>query len=187
VKSAENPVVRMGLKWTLDRRKYLDSKEVKVLLRTLDREMKRGFQEENYLVVRNGFVILLGLYSGLRVAEMAALRNSDFEIYETCAFVRVRHGKGGKERLVSIGKELVKAFGQFTEFKRSKEISVDDEAFVICKENGCKPCLRVANRQNKGTKGQRSPGDDPTPAMDVHKTYPRVSFRCGAPCQALKA
>jgi len=125
----------MRTKWTIDKRKYLDKSEVKKLLKTSNMEMKRGFKKKNYSVARNWFTVILGLYSGLRVSEMADLKNSDFLIYSSCAFIFVRKGKGNKKRMVRIGNELVKTFIDFTRFKEKINISVADEMAVICKNN----------------------------------------------------
>ena len=133
----------MAIKWTLDKRKYLDSNEVKKLRKTLKIEMKRGIQTKNYILVRNWFVVLLGLYSGLRISEMADLRNEDILIYDDLAFVYVKKGKGNKKRHVRVGKELIEAYLEFTNFKKNLEIGIDDESYVLCKINSEKLSVRT--------------------------------------------
>lgn len=125
----------MGMKWTLDKRKYLDTKEVKKLLCTLKREMKKGVREKNYILVRNWFAVLVGLHTGLRVSEIADLVNKDILIYDSCAFILVRKGKGEKERMVRVSDEFIKEFQKFTQFKQSIGISTFDETPVICKKD----------------------------------------------------
>ena len=52
------------------------------------------------LGVRNYALLRLMIYTGLRRAEMVALRWDDIDFEEQ--LVTVRHGKGGKERIAAI-------------------------------------------------------------------------------------
>jgi site-specific recombinase XerD len=133
----------MGMKWTLDKRKYLDTAEAGRLLEILNREMKRGYQERNYIRVRDWFAVLLGLHSGLRVSEMAALRNMDFQTFGNCSLVHVRKGKGDKDRRVLVSDEFVQAYQEFFRFKAGMGMLMKALTPVICKENSESLCTRT--------------------------------------------
>ena len=49
-------------------------------------------------------MVLLGVFAGLRVSEIAALRGSDVRMSESCLVVR--QGKGGKDRVVPLAPRL---------------------------------------------------------------------------------
>lgn len=57
------------------------------------------------LAVRNHALLMLLAHSGLRVAEVTALRLDDLELGERSGWVRVRAGKGGKARRVPLNAE----------------------------------------------------------------------------------
>lgn len=123
------------MQWTLDRRKYLDVMEVKKLMTLATRQFQEGMNLDNYIQARNGFTILLALYSGLRVAELTDLQNRDLLNYEKYSYIRVRNGKGNKERLVRINGVLTSCFDKFTKYKRRIGIEVGNMSQVLCKKN----------------------------------------------------
>lgn len=133
----------MGVKWSLDRRKYLDRREVKSLIKVLRGMTSREIGNRDLIAARDSFMTLLGLHSGLRVGELAVLRNRDFMLYDNYAFIHVRHGKGKKERLVRVGEELVRAYREFCEYKKGFGLKVDDDSIVLCKVNSEKLSVRA--------------------------------------------
>ncbi|MBN2611763.1 MAG: site-specific integrase [Bacteroidales bacterium] len=59
----------------------------------------------------------LALYSGLRVAEIAALKIEDLHLTGNDPFLIVRNGKRGKKRTVYFDKQLAKHLNQFIDYK----------------------------------------------------------------------
>ena len=76
---------------------HLNRREINVLMRAAN--VTRSF-----VGARNIAIIQLFLNSGIRVAEMAGLTISDVKISDRCGVLRIREGKGGKEREVPLNK-----------------------------------------------------------------------------------
>jgi len=66
---------------------------------------------------REWFLTELGLEAGLRVQEMADLRCSDLILPSGSPAVRVRNGKGGKERTVEISNTFADECHSFLAWK----------------------------------------------------------------------
>ena len=62
--------------------------------------------------------IYLGLYSGLRVGEMASLTLADLHLKDSSPYIHVRHGKGDKARKVYIPQGLVKLLKGYIRYKQ---------------------------------------------------------------------
>lgn len=106
----------------------LSPEEIELLLSVPDVSTKRGARDRAILEV---------LYaSGLRVSELCRLKISDVDNH----YVRV-FGKGGKERLVPIGKQAIKAIDRYLCFRDGPETSEETALFV---SRGGKPMNRIA-------------------------------------------
>ena len=96
---------------------YLSREERKALLKTC--------QEQTQLDNLNGrktwpvryMLIDLALYSGLRVAEMAALKIGDLHLQGNDPYLIVRNGKGNKKRTVYIDGALRNHLREFIQYK----------------------------------------------------------------------
>ena len=100
----------------------LDEKEIEALLSAPDREKSGGCRD---------YAMLLCMYmAGLRVSELVALQLSDISFEKR--LIKVRHGKGDKERLVPIGEEALEAIGEYasTFRKQIKGSDKTDYAFL---------------------------------------------------------
>ena len=97
---AENPVSRIGTPKT-DRRvvEALNPGEVEKLL--------RACAGRSVLEVRNRAIISILLDTGLRVSELASLKINDIDT--KTGVILVRHGKGGKQRIVRTGSKALRA------------------------------------------------------------------------------
>ncbi|MBN1233102.1 MAG: tyrosine recombinase XerC [Candidatus Coatesbacteria bacterium] len=73
-------------------------------------------EEENYLFVRNKFILELLYATGLRATEFVSLDVSDIDFKQ--AFLKVRHGKGNKQRMVPIGKFAMQALEDYLPFRK---------------------------------------------------------------------
>ncbi len=86
----------------------LTAVEVHGLLRAAG-ESSHGLARRNYALVQ------LMLQTGLRIGEVAALRRADITVRERAGALRVRHGKGLREREVPLNATARRALRQFFE------------------------------------------------------------------------
>ncbi len=87
-------------------------------------------------------LIDLALYSGLRVAEIAALRIEDLRLKSSDSYLIVRNGKGSKKRTVYLDAVLVKHLLDFIEKKKTTlGESVEPGVPLFTGQNGkcCQP------------------------------------------------
>ncbi len=128
--------------YAIDPEKFLDRDERKQLLKTCkDRAELDLFHGRRSWVVR--YMLLdLALYSGLRVAEMAALRIGDLYLKVKQPHLIVRNGKGSKKRAVYLDAVLVKHLKGFIQKKQKtwgESIGLDDPLFAGQKGDHCQP------------------------------------------------
>ncbi len=94
--------------YAIDRDKFLSMNERAKLLKTchekaqLDEAKGRTTWPARYMLID------LALFTGLRVAEIAALKIGDLVLKAEDPYLIVRNGKGGKRRTVYLDKALVK-------------------------------------------------------------------------------
>lgn len=86
----------------------------KKLPKTLDVDQVAGMlnaKPNSNLELRDLAMFELFYSSGLRLSELVMLDNADLSLSE--GFLRVRHGKGGKQRQVPVGSKAIKAIRQW--------------------------------------------------------------------------
>lgn len=84
----------------------LSEKEIHDLMQQLERNIRGSFSAfETQVNKRDCAIITLMVRAGLRVAEVAALDVTDITINDRSGSVRVRNGKGSKERIVPLALE----------------------------------------------------------------------------------
>ncbi len=84
--------------------------------RVEERKGKKRKKVDTFLRQRDKAVLEVLYATGLRVAELCALDTSDVEMMgEDLALVRVKKGKGGKERRVPMGKQATQAIAEYQE------------------------------------------------------------------------
>jgi integrase/recombinase XerD len=76
---------------------YLNERERELILKAAAATSPRGVPLGS---LRDTALISLGVFTGLRVAELAGLDRHDVDLHDL--EVRVRHGKGDKERIVPL-------------------------------------------------------------------------------------
>ena len=86
--------------WELDPRKFLPRKDAEKLLAVAKNRAESAYPKEKKTAVRDHFIIHLGLATGLRVMEMAALNCDDLSTEDTLPSLLVKKGKGNKRRRV---------------------------------------------------------------------------------------
>lgn len=105
--------------------KYLTALEIEQLLAQPDIATPLGRRDKAMLEL---------LYSsGLRVSELCSLKMQDLN--DDLGFVRI-FGKGGKHRMVPVGKEAMKAIREWTEGGRSLILKSRSSAFVFITGRG---------------------------------------------------
>ena len=82
--------------WELDPKKFLARKETLQLLAAAEVRTKTWLQ----VTAKDHFIVDLGLSTGLRVMEIAALKCGDIDLGARVPCVLVKNGKGGKKRRV---------------------------------------------------------------------------------------
>ena len=104
--------------WVLDPGKYLAKEDAIKLLACARRNAERAGSRELKVAVRDYFIVHLGLATGLRVMEIAALNCGDIFLREGVPSVLVRSGKGKKRRLVFFGEEFRKHCERYLGWKQ---------------------------------------------------------------------
>ena len=103
----------------------IDKRVVQALTPT---EIERLFKEcsgKSMMDVRNKAILSVFLDTGLRVSELANLLLEDLDV--DTGSILVRHGKGGKQRVVRIGSKAQKALWKYVTIYRKSE---SDHLFV---------------------------------------------------------
>jgi integrase len=103
--------------WILTPDRFLSKEELGKLLRRADELRELGVSKNRQQPVRDWLIVRLALLSGLRASEVAALRVTDCFIGYSRSELVVRCGKGGKTRVVRIGKDLKRDLRWFLKWK----------------------------------------------------------------------
>lgn len=90
----------------------LERKEVLRIMREVDRSNNK----------RDKAILLTCIYAGIRVAEIVALDIDDINFTERQGTIRIRQGKGNKERTIPLHKEARYAI---TDYLKSRESTAD--------------------------------------------------------------
>lgn len=105
--------------------------------------------------VRDWFLVLFDLNTGLRVEELTDLKHGDFFVELGKCYVVVREGKGDKKRNVAISEELRRDYLYFVEWKQScirdekkrfVGLSTAKDAPVFSKRHGGKLTVRAVQK-----------------------------------------
>jgi len=129
--------------WLIDEGKFLTDEEV-VRLRKVAAERAQTGRKAR---VREWFLVELGLMSGLRVGEMAALRVGDVFVDEERCSVFVRNGKCGKRRVVLMPAEFKEVFKRYMGWKARWGEPVGDGAELFWSvRRGCGMTTRALQK-----------------------------------------
>lgn len=118
----------------------------------------------------------LAFFSGLRVAEMAALKIGDIDLKASDPYIIVRDGKGGKKRSVFIDKELARHVKQFIKWKKNKGEPTDNDSPLFLGRKGHVPPITL---QKSFKKAMEEAGLDHTKhgIHDCRHTYATYLLR----------
>lgn len=122
--------------------KFFDREQRRKLLKTAKEKAELGLLHGRRSWPVRYMLVDLALYSGLRVAEIAALKLGDLELSVQDPRLTVRNGKGNKKRAVYLDKDLVRHLKDFIRLKKASwEESVDNDAPLFSGRGGnhCQP------------------------------------------------
>jgi site-specific recombinase XerD len=124
--------------------RWLDEEQKKRLLRVVEndlREAKERYPRLWVLRKRDAVIVHVLLLTGLRVDELCSLKLSDLSLSERKGALLVRHGKGGKQRVVNLHIEARRLFSEWLEIRPAVE---SESLFVGQTGEGIRP--RVVQR-----------------------------------------
>lgn len=126
--------------YAIDPDKFLGRDERKKLLKTCSDQAELDLLHGRRAWIVRYMLIDLALYSGLRVAEIAALRIDDLRLKSNDSYLVVRNGKGSKRRTVYLDGVLVNHLKDFIELKKkSLEESIEPDAPLFTGRDGGHP------------------------------------------------
>jgi integrase/recombinase XerC len=140
---------RKSFEWIVHQDKVLLRNEIKQLRKYGNEIKKQGLKKHKLCLVRNWFMVGLGLFTGLRVEEMVGLRIKDILINDIYASVVVRNGKGGKKRVVKISDSFKHVCSKYLEIRKMFELSNDKEDHLLTSQKGRKLTRRALQKQFK--------------------------------------
>ena len=121
--------------WELDPRKFLPRKDAEKLLAVAKNRSKSAYPKEKKTAVRDYFIIYLGLATGLRVMEMAALNCGDLSTEDILPSLLVKNGKGNKRRRVFFNSLFKQHCKEYLTWKQSIGESIEPEQPLLLSSN----------------------------------------------------
>ena len=144
MKSEPTPKIPKFL-WAIDERKCLNIMEIQMLRKSCNTARLQGVRQGKFTPVRNWFMIELGLNAGLRVEEMASLKQSDLIIDNNRSSIAIL-GKGGRKRAVWINADFKRKCQLYLGYKRRFGYSLDDDSYLLNNLKGGKISKRALQK-----------------------------------------
>lgn len=104
--------------WELDPKKFLPKKDAVKLLAVTKSEAESACKDKKMIAVRDYFLIHLGMSTGLRVMEIAALNCGDLFLEYNVSSLLVKKGKCGKRRRVFFNSRFKKHCQEYLIWKQ---------------------------------------------------------------------
>lgn len=157
--------------WVIDEGKCLNSAQVKKLRQYCEQNKIIGLQNNKPILIRDWFMVELGLYTGLRVAEMADIKVGDLNIENNNSSLIVKNGKGGKSRIVCFNNEFKQVCLFFLQWKKENNsnrnnisngtcLPVEKESFIFTDKSGNQLTKRALQKAFKRCLGGVGLGTD---------------------------
>lgn len=90
-----------------------------------------------HVTIRDHFIVSIGLSTGLRVMEIAALKCGDLELETRMPYLVVKNGKGGKKRRVFFNGSFKKQCKEYLAWKQDIGESVEfDQPLLLSTRTG---------------------------------------------------
>ncbi|MCK5214481.1 MAG: site-specific integrase [Candidatus Omnitrophica bacterium] len=117
--------------WIVGEDKILDIVESDLLRHSCRKPKERGINEKKFYLVRDWFMIELGLFTGLRVDEMRQLKIGDILIKGKQSSIIVQKGKGDKKRCVWINDGFKQTCLEFLQIRKKFRLDNEPESFIL--------------------------------------------------------
>ncbi len=148
--------------------------------KSLSHLLDGGIFEENFKGLRNKFIIALLYGTGIRLAELRGLKDSDFDTQNYS--IRVL-GKRQKERVIPYPREINKLFTEYV-IRRNKELGFKSE-FLLVTEKGKQVYEKLVYRIVKNNLAKVTSLEKKSPHVLRH-TYATHLLNKGADLNAVK-
>lgn len=110
-----------GSGWDLTPDKFLNEVEVSQMLRKASDLWTLGEVNKKKALVRDAMLIYTAIFTGLRNAEICDLLVTDLHIGNGEAHLVVQNGKGGKQRIVHLGKDYKVILKRYLQWKMDND------------------------------------------------------------------
>ncbi len=121
--------------WELDPKKFLPKKDMEKLLAVAKNRTESACGKRRETAVRDYFIIHLGLATGLRVMEIAALNCDDLSTEDTLPSLLVKNGKGSKRRRVFFNGPFKQHCKEYLVWKQSIGESIEPGQPLLLSSN----------------------------------------------------
>lgn len=128
----------------LDETKYLHPDEAARLRGHLDDEIAAALARGSVLRLRNALLAHVLLGTGLRISEAVALRVADLVLDGPRRMVRVRDGKGGKPRDVTISADLRNVLKRYLDVRSEMHDGVGPQSPLFAAGGGSRCMSRIS-------------------------------------------
>ena len=135
--------------WTITQDKYLTLVEARKLRESSEAAALRAKMRGVMGPARDWMIVDTALSSGLRASELTELRLGDLLLGRGKQAVRVRKGKGGKDREVVIPVELKEHLLEFLQWKTGVGQGTEPEDLLFVSERKGKLSLRAIQERFK--------------------------------------
>jgi len=123
-------------RWIIGEDKIFSIEEIDRIRNTCWKRKWDGIKQKKYHLVRDWFMIELGLFSGLRVDEMRQLRIGDIHIWGSHSSIFVPNGKGGRRRNVWINVEFKETCEEFIKLREHFGFDNNEDSLVFVSSTG---------------------------------------------------
>jgi len=135
--------------WELTPDKFLNEYELGQMLSKAEDLCVLGESKKSKAMIRDAFLIQSAILTGLRNSELCDLMVTDLRIGNGQSHLIVRNGKGGKERIVHIGKQYKQILKRYLKWKMEHD-ELHPDAYLLRSERSNKySCSALWRRWNK--------------------------------------
>jgi len=131
--------------WIIDESKCLNAEEVKKLRAFCLKTRDFGVEKRKFALIRNWFMVELGLNAGLRVEEMSSLKCGNLFISKERSSITVT-GKGNKKRAIWISSDFKNDCLLYLDYKKDFGYGTQPEDYLLNNLKGEKITKRALQK-----------------------------------------